>query len=359
MSILSKKTTSLLVAICLSLSMVPAHAFAFEDIEREKAIDNLRSVAVDCKTDLKKEALGRLSNLFATELKSVTVKKLIAQKGAFKVSWAKPSKSQLRKITGYQILWSTKRSMKGASMKMVKKSSSQGKSRSTVIKGLLGKKKYYVKIRTYKKYGWGNDYSSWSKIKTVTTKAAPSSASSKASVANAVGLYPASHEYTGKSITPSLTVKLNGKTLRPGTDYSVAYRDNFFPGTAKIIITGKGQYTGTKTFTFTISSHDVVIGSYLGTALTTSGSSGITPVPSSMQSYSWLSFTAYNDATCRLIVNGKSYYGAWALSSVDGSSRYYAIVLDDGLSFIALLSAGGAFTIMSTYDQNYVIFFER
>lgn len=359
MSVLNKKTMSVFLAFCLAISMVPTQAFASLESEREKAIANLKTAIAECKTDLKKFSAEKSSRrLFSINIKSVAIKKLTAQKGAFKISWAKPKSSQLKSITGYQILWSTKKNMKNGDMKTIKKSSSQGKSRSVVIKGLLGKKKYYVKIRTYKKYGWGNDYSSWSKSMTVTTKAGSSVASSKISVANAVGYYNASHEYTGDDITPNLTVKLNGKTLKAGSDYTVSYQNNFFPGTARITITGKGSYTGSKIFTFTISSHDAVIGSYLGTALTTSGSNGITAIPSSMQSYSRLSFTAYSDATCRLILNGNSYYGAWAPTSVKDSSRLYAIVLDNGSSYVALLSSDGSFTMMSNIDQDYVIFFK-
>ena len=34
-------------------------------------------------------------------------------------------------------------------------------------------------------------------------------------------------------------------TLKNGDDYSVSYQNNIFTGTATIVITGKGQYSGT------------------------------------------------------------------------------------------------------------------
>ena len=58
--------------------------------------------------------------------------------------------------------------------------------------------------------------------------------------------------YTGKKLTPVPTVKLGSVTLKKGTDYSVTYSNNVNAGTATITVTGKGNYKGTATGTFTI-----------------------------------------------------------------------------------------------------------
>ena len=59
--------------------------------------------------------------------------------------------------------------------------------------------------------------------------------------------------YAGKAITPSVTVTLNGKKLKKGTDYTVSYANNIKAGsTASVIITGKGKYVGTATKDFEI-----------------------------------------------------------------------------------------------------------
>ncbi|MBR4513879.1 MAG: hypothetical protein IKO61_03210 [Lachnospiraceae bacterium] len=58
--------------------------------------------------------------------------------------------------------------------------------------------------------------------------------------------------YTGKAITPAVTVKLDGKTLKKGTDYDVTYANNTKAGTATVTITGKGDYSGTITKKFLI-----------------------------------------------------------------------------------------------------------
>lgn len=58
--------------------------------------------------------------------------------------------------------------------------------------------------------------------------------------------------YTGKQVKPAVTVKYNKKTLKKGTDYTVSYGKNTAIGKGTVKITGKGDYKGTVTKTFTI-----------------------------------------------------------------------------------------------------------
>ena len=60
------------------------------------------------------------------------------------------------------------------------------------------------------------------------------------------------HTYNGSAITPEVTVTLGEKTLTKDTDYTVSYSDNVNAGTATVTITGKGDYTGKASATFTI-----------------------------------------------------------------------------------------------------------
>ena len=71
---------------------------------------------------------------------------------------------------------------------------------------------------------------------------------SKASVTLSTSTYA----YDGKTKKPGVTVKLSGKTLKNGTDYTVSYSNNTKVGTAKVTITGKGNYTGSVSKTFKI-----------------------------------------------------------------------------------------------------------
>lgn len=62
----------------------------------------------------------------------------------------------------------------------------------------------------------------------------------------------ASQTYTGKPIIPAVTLRLNGKTLCNGTDYTVTCTNNKDAGKATIKVTGKGKYVGTVSSTFSI-----------------------------------------------------------------------------------------------------------
>lgn len=55
-------------------------------------------------------------------------------------------------------------------------------------------------------------------------------------------------EYTGKEIKPQVTID----GLKEGTDFVVSYKNNILKGTANVIITGIGRYTGVLNKTFKI-----------------------------------------------------------------------------------------------------------
>ena len=56
------------------------------------------------------------------------------------------------------------------------------------------------------------------------------------------------YDYTGKEIRPAVTCE----GLTEGIDFTVSYKDNINAGTAQVIITGIGNYSGTYTLEFTI-----------------------------------------------------------------------------------------------------------
>lgn len=60
------------------------------------------------------------------------------------------------------------------------------------------------------------------------------------------------YTYNGKARKPAVTVIDEGKTLEKDVDYTVSYSNNTNIGTAKVTVDGKGNYTGTRTATFTI-----------------------------------------------------------------------------------------------------------
>ncbi len=95
--------------------------------------------------------------------KGTKLSKVKANKKAFTATW----KKQTKETTGYQVQYSTKKDFSsGVKTINVKKN----KITSAVAKKLKAKKKYYVRIRTYKKVGKQKIYSNWSSTKKVTTK---------------------------------------------------------------------------------------------------------------------------------------------------------------------------------------------
>ncbi|SEL89702.1 Uncharacterized conserved protein YkwD, contains CAP (CSP/antigen 5/PR1) domain [Butyrivibrio sp. ob235] len=57
---------------------------------------------------------------------------------------------------------------------------------------------------------------------------------------------------TGSAVTPDVSLTYNGTPLVNGVDYTVSYSNNVKPGYAYAIVTGKGNFTGTKQFMFYI-----------------------------------------------------------------------------------------------------------
>ena len=64
---------------------------------------------------------------------------------------------------------------------------------------------------------------------------------------------PKAQSYIGKALTPVPTVKDGSKALAAGTDYTLSYKNNTDAGTATVTVTGKGNYTGSRSVTFKIS----------------------------------------------------------------------------------------------------------
>lgn len=62
------------------------------------------------------------------------------------------------------------------------------------------------------------------------------------------------YAYERKYQKPVPIVIYGGKTLKAGTDYTLTYSNNYYPGTGKVVIIGKGNYKEAVTKTFTIGS---------------------------------------------------------------------------------------------------------
>lgn len=101
------------------------------------------------------------TNVFAAPISTTTITSVKAENKTIKVKWKKRAN-----ITGYQIQVATdKKFKKNAKTVVVKKQ----KTTTATIKKLKSKKKYYVRIHTYKNSNNKKIYSPWSKVKSTKT----------------------------------------------------------------------------------------------------------------------------------------------------------------------------------------------
>ena len=111
---------------------------------------------------LKGKYSGKLTKNFVINPKSTSISKLTPTSKGFKVTW----KKQATQTTGYQIQYSTSSKFTNAKTVTVTKNSTTSKT----ISKLTAKKKYYVRVRTYKTVSGTKYYSAWSSSKNATTK---------------------------------------------------------------------------------------------------------------------------------------------------------------------------------------------
>ena len=118
------------------------------------------------KVTLKGNYSGSKSMTYNINPKGTSVSKVTAAKKGFKVTW----KKQAAQTTGYQVQYSTSSKFKSAKTVTISKNKTTSKS----VSKLSAKKKYYVRVRTYKTVKIGGKsvklYSGWSVAKSVTTK---------------------------------------------------------------------------------------------------------------------------------------------------------------------------------------------
>ena len=142
--------------------------------------------------------------------------------------------------------------------------------------------------------------------------------------------------YTGKAITQSPKVVVDGKTLKRGTDYTLSYKNNVKTGKATVTITGKGKYTGTTKKTFVIRPQKVTVSKFTSTAKKkakvtwkkVSGASGYQVVYSTSKKFSskktiTLS-SSYSARTLTGLKSGKTYYVKVRAYKVINGKRYYS-----------------------------------
>ena len=99
--------------------------------------------------------------------KGTTLSKLTAASKGFTAKWNVPDGSYLDHTTGYEIMYALNSKFTTGNKTV---SISNNYTASKKISKLKAKKKYYVKIRTYRTIDGKKYYSPWSKVKTIKTK---------------------------------------------------------------------------------------------------------------------------------------------------------------------------------------------
>lgn len=136
------------------------------------------------KVTFKKKYKGSVTKTFKIIPKKTSISSVKGTKSSITVKWKKQSKQ----VSGYQIQYTTDKKFK----KSVKTTTvSSYKTTSKTIKSLSTNKKYYVRVRTYKKVGKTKYYSGWTSAKAV-------------NVGN-----PHTHKYTSK-VTKNATCTSKG-----------------------------------------------------------------------------------------------------------------------------------------------------
>ena len=135
------------------------------NVSYPKGMKNVGKYTV--KVTFKENYKGSKSLTYSINPKGTGVSKVTAAKKGFKVTW----KKQKTQTTGYQVQYSTDKNFKKNNKTVtISKNGTTSKS----VGKLKAKKKYYVRVRTYKTVKFGGKsvklYSGWSKAKSVTTK---------------------------------------------------------------------------------------------------------------------------------------------------------------------------------------------
>ena len=104
---------------------------------------------------------GSISKTFTINPAKQNIQKLETRYGGFFVDWA-----QKGSATGYEIQYATSSKFSGAKKVTV----TNNKTDKKTISKLSGKKKYYVRVRSYTTVKGKKYYGAWSSTKSVTTK---------------------------------------------------------------------------------------------------------------------------------------------------------------------------------------------
>ena len=151
-------------AVAATIGTVSSDNYAVTYLRNNSKTTDFKSVgSITVVVTGKNNCTGTLATTFKINPKGTSISKLKSMSRGVSVTW----KKRTAQTTGYQVRVATNK----AFTKNVR-SAKVGKTTTTskAVKSLKAKKKYYVKVRTYKTVNGTKYYSSWSKVKSVKTK---------------------------------------------------------------------------------------------------------------------------------------------------------------------------------------------
>ena len=155
--------------------------------------------------------------------------------------------------------------------------------------------------------------------------------------------------------TQSPTVKVDGVTLKEGTDYTLSYINNTSPGTATMVICGIGEYSGTMCVDFSITwdiSDATVTGvedkDYTGSAITQKPTVYKFRVLDEGTDYTVSYENNTNVGTATMIITGNGHYSGTKRVNFDILGSGFQIGRDNN-SFTNGNYPGGGFEEVETY----------
>lgn len=158
----------------------------------------------------------------------------------------------------------------------------------------------------------------------------------------------ANQTYSGSAKTPTPTVTLNGETI-PLSGYDVAYSNNTNAGTATITVTGKDDYTGTATGTFTIAKASRTI-SFANTYYVQDTSTTITRAATPSAGSGDGAITYSINSTTYATINSSS--GAVTSKTSDGSATVTATIAE-GTNYLSASTSYTLYVFATTHNYTY------
>lgn len=150
--------------------------------------------------------------------------------------------------------------------------------------------------------------------------------------------------YRGSEYKPVPTLKWKGTALSSSSDYSCSYEDNVNAGTGKVIMKGKGNFSGSKTATFKIKKRDfndgVLLKSYEAVSWTGSPITNHFPVLK-LSNYQLVAGKDYNYEFSHNINIGTAKIQVTGKGNFTGEASYNFMIQPCDLSNATVESAGG------------------